>query len=403
MNDQLLDAVHSHQQDMIQFTRDLVAIPTENPPGRAYRPCVERIARELDKLGLQYTTTEVPRSDPRETAEPRYCLSSPFGTGKRTLYFHGHYDVVPASNSNQFQPYVKGRNLFGRGSSDMKSGLASMVYAVKALKDCGVELDGKICLTFVPDEETGGQQGSEYLAAAGLLGRDGIGMLMPEPTSGLVWNASRGAISLLVTVRGKPAHVGLHYQGVNAFEGMLAVVAALRNYKAEVEERKTMENIDPDAARRSIMLLGGRCEGGRNFNVVPDICSFTIDRRINPEEDLVAEKQQLLGILENVKRGGVDLDVEIFQEAESAGVSKETALGRALSDSIEKVTSKPPVFTMCPGLLEIRFYARRGVPAFAYGPGLLSVSHGPHEFVKLKDIASCAAVYALTATQVLTR
>src|SRR5262249_15393055 len=161
----------------------------ENPPGRAYRPCVERITRELDKLGLQYTTIEIPRSNSRDTSEPRYCVSSLFGTGKRTLYFHGHYDVVPASNPNQFQPYVKGRNLFGRGASDMKSGLAGMVYAVKALKECGVELDGRVCLTFVPDEETGGQEGSEYLAAAGLLGRDGIGMLMPEPTSGLVWNA----------------------------------------------------------------------------------------------------------------------------------------------------------------------------------------------------------------------
>jgi acetylornithine deacetylase/succinyl-diaminopimelate desuccinylase-like protein len=285
----------------------------------------------------------------------------------------------------------------------MKSGLASMVYAVKALKDCNVVLDGKVCLTFVPDEETGGQHGSAYLAAAGLLGRNGIGMLMPEPTSGVVWNASRGAISLRVTVRGKPAHVGLHYQGVNAFEGMVAVVAALRDLKREVEERKTKENIQPEAARRSILLLGGRCEGGTNFNVVPDVCSFTIDRRINPEEDLLVEKERLLGVLETAKRSGIDLNVEILQEAESAAVSKETALGRALADAIEKVTSKSPAFAMCPGLLEIRFYAPRGVPAFAYGPGLLFVAHGPREFVKLKDIGRCAAVYAVTAAELLGR
>jgi acetylornithine deacetylase/succinyl-diaminopimelate desuccinylase-like protein len=283
----------------------------------------------------------------------------------------------------------------------MKSGLASMVYAVKALKDCGVELNGRVCLTFVPDEETGGQQGSAYLAAAGVLGQDGIGMLMPEPTSGLVWNASRGAISLRVTVRGKPAHVGLHYEGVNAFEGMVAVVAALQDLKTEVEARKTKENIQPEAARGSIMLLGGRCEGGTNFNVVPDVCSFTIDRRMNPEEDLRVEKKRLLEVLGKLKRGGIDLEVEILQEADSAGISKQTALGRALAESIQKVTLKPPTFAMCPGLLEIRFYARRGVPAFAYGPGLLSVSHGPHEFVKLKDIAQCAGVYALTAAQLL--
>ena len=397
----MLNAVDSYRQDMVEFTKALVAIPTENPPGTACRQCVERIGQELDKLGLGYVIAEVPRSASCKGAEPRFWLSSQFGNGSRTLYFHGHYDVVPASNSNQFQPYVKGGNLFGRGSSDMKAGLASMTYAVKALKDCVLELNGKVCLTLVPDEETGGQQGSAYLASAGLLGQDGIGMLMPEPTSGLVWNASRGALSLRVTVRGKPAHVGLHYQGVNAFEGMMAVAAALQDLKTEVESRKTKENIQPEVARNSIMLLGGRCEGGTNFNVVPDVCSFTIDRRINPEEDLLVEKERLLGVLEKVRLGGIDLEVEILQEADSAGVSKDTALGRALAESIQNVTLKPPTFAMCPGLLEIRFYARRGVPAFAYGPGLLSVSHGPSEFVKLKDIGRCAAVYALTAAQLL--
>src|SRR5262249_61110123 len=120
-------------------------------------------------------------------------------SGPRPLLFHGRFDVVPASHPEQFRPYLKGGNLFGRGSSDMKGGLASMVYALKALKDCRVPLDGRVCLTVVPDEETGGQGGSQYLAGAGLLGRDGIGMLTAEPTSGVVWNASRAAPSLPVT------------------------------------------------------------------------------------------------------------------------------------------------------------------------------------------------------------
>jgi acetylornithine deacetylase/succinyl-diaminopimelate desuccinylase family protein len=383
---------------MLAFTRDLVGIPTENPPGAAYRTCIDRIARELDRLGLDYTVVEVPGP----AAEPRYCLLGQYGKGTRALYFHGHYDVVPASHADQFRPRVKGGNLFGRGSSDMKGGLASMVYAVKALKSCGIQLNGTVRLTIVPDEETGGQGGSAYLAAAGLLGRDGVGMLTAEPTSGEVWNASRGALSLRVTARGKPAHVGLHYQGVNAFEGMLAVAGALRELKAEVEGRRTQANIQPEAARHSILLLGGQCQGGTNFNVVPDICSFTIDRRINPEEDLAAEKERLLGVLDRARRGGIDLEVEVLQEGESALVSGETPLGRALAQGIAAVTGKPPAFRMCPGLLEIRFYARQRVPALAYGPGLLSVSHGPHEFIKIKDIGRCAAVYALTAAQLLT-
>jgi acetylornithine deacetylase/succinyl-diaminopimelate desuccinylase-like protein len=108
-------------------------------------------------------------------------------------------------------------------------------------------------------------------------------MLTPEPTDGIVWNANRGAISLRVTVRGKHAHVGRRHERVNAFDGMLSIAEALRRLKGEVEGRRTAHRIEPDAARRSILLVGGRVEGGTNFNVVPEVCTFTVDRRINPE------------------------------------------------------------------------------------------------------------------------
>ena len=78
----------------------------------------------------------------------------------------------------------------------MESGLAAMIYAVKAIKDAEIDRKGRIGLTLVPDEETGGILGSKYLSDNGVLGRNGIGMLTPEPTSGVVWNANRGAVSL---------------------------------------------------------------------------------------------------------------------------------------------------------------------------------------------------------------
>src|SRR5262249_4009512 len=160
---------------------------------------------------------------------------------------------------------------------------------------------------------------------------------------------------------------------------------AVQTWKAQVETRRTAAHIVPEAARHSILLLGGRCEGGTNFNAVPGACSFTIDRRINPEEDLAGGNARLPGVLEEAGRGGGGLAVEVLQEGESAQVSPDTPLGRALAASIHTVTGKPPRFALCPGLLEIRFYARQGMPAFAYGPGLLSVSHGPHEFIKVKE------------------
>jgi succinyl-diaminopimelate desuccinylase len=409
MKGSILDAIASYHDEIVDFTNALVAVPSENPPGRSYLACVDVIVSKLHEIGLEATVLEVPNAGttiPEGSGHggqsyPRYCLLSFHGQGQRTLYFHGHYDVVPASAEAQFRPYVQAGKLFGRGSADMKSGLAAMIYAVKAIKDCGIALQGRIGLTMVPDEETGGVLGSRYLADAGLLGKGGIGMLTPEPTSGVIWNANRGALSLRVTVKGKPAHVGLHYQGINAFERMLVVANALFELKAEVEARSTDFRIEPEAARRSILLMGGRCEGGTNFNLVPAECSFTVDRRINPEEDLETEKHRLVMVFDKLRRDGIELDVEIFQEGVSAGFSKNEPAARALAESVEAVTGRFPAFEMCPGLLEIRFYSQQGIPAFAYGPGHLSVSHGPDEFVKLDDIYNCAAIYALTAVRLL--
>ena len=95
------------------------------------------------------------------------------------------------------------------------------------------------------------------------------------------------------------------------------------------------------------------------------------------------------------------LDVEVFQEGRPSGTSEATTLGRALSSHVREVTGKAPRFELCPGLLEIRFYAERGMPAYAYGPGLLSVSHGPKEFVDTNRIVQCAMIYARVALTVL--
>ena len=387
-NHTLIETLAADRDGMVDLTRDLIAIPTENPPGAHYRDALDLLTTRLEALGFDDTRIE---GD---------CLVSFVGRGARTLYFSGHYDVVPAQRRDQFTPRLHGKTIVGRGSSDMKSGLAAMTYAARALRELDMLGDGRIGLVFVPDEETAGPRGSRDLLARGVLGIDGIGMLTPEPTGGIVWNANRGAITLRITARGKTAHVGRQYEGVNAFQGMLAVAQALLELKHEVEAHTTDFHIAPDVARRSILLLGGRTEGGTNFNVVPDECWFTVDRRLNPEEDFEVEKQRLFDVI--ARAGGpATIEVEVIQEGRASGSDERGPVGRALAESIVDVTGRPARFEMCPGLLEIRFYAERGVPAFAYGPGLLTVSHGPDEFVPIDRIVECAQVYALTAARLL--
>jgi succinyl-diaminopimelate desuccinylase len=367
---------------MLDLTKRLIAIPSENPPGNHYEECAQILLDELDRLGFNDVR--------REGA----CILASVGAGPRTLYFSGHYDVVPAQTRDQFQPRVEGANLFGRGSSDMKSGLAAMIHAAAAARDEGLLETGRIGIVLVPDEETAGPNGSRDLDARGLLGKNGVGMLTPEPTGGVIWNANRGAISLRATMRGKPAHVGRQFEGVNAFELAVPAMARLLDIKKEVEIRETRYNIAPAVARKSILMIGGRAEAGTNFNVTPDFCSFTIDRRINPEENLEEEKRRLFDTLEG-------FEIETLQQEPAAATSARDPLGVALSRQITSVTGTDPAFEMCPGLLETRFYAAQGIPAFAYGPGLLTVSHGPNEFVPIRNIVRCAEIYALTAADFL--
>lgn len=382
---------------MARFCAELVAVPTENPPGRAYHAGLEVVSDHLTRLGKSCRIEAVP-SDRTDPEYPRFWLSSGWGEGEKAVYFHGHIDVVPAQDAAQFRPKVTEDAIFGRGSGDMKGGLVSMIYAIQALEDAGLRPKGRIALRIVPDEETGGASGSRALCDRELLfGSDACAMLTAEPTGGIVWNASRGALTYRIRVRGRSSHVGLQFRGSNAFEKSLGLLRALSAIKEDVESRTTRYPLEPEEARRSILMMGGEVQGGQNFNVVPASFSFSIDRRLNPEEDFDAEKKRLLEAFDGARAKGVDLDVECVQEARPAGVASEHPAARALADSIEDVRGKRPRLELCPGILEIRFYAEKGVPAFAYGPGMLSVAHGPNEFVKRRDLEECAAIYALAA------
>ncbi len=393
----LQHALDRHKPSILALSEDLIRIASENPPGVYYTECAARLRLELERLGLSYEVLTAPGDPDR----PRDNLLASQGDGQPTVIFHGHYDVVPAQRRDQFAPRVEAGWLHGRGAADMKAGLASMIYAAYLLKELDVPLPGRVGLCLVADEETGGQGGSRYLDEIGRLGQDGIAMLTQEPTGGVIWNANRGAVTLRVTTRGKAAHVGLQHEGVNAFEDMLRVAAALQRLKGEVEQRRTAYRVTPAEAAHSILMLGGEVQGGTNFNVVPDVCSFTLERRFNPEEDLAAEKARLFAVLDEMRARGIRLDVEVLQEGYSCGVAEDHPAAQALADTAAAVAGARPTFEMCPGILEIRWYARRGIPAFAYGPGRLEVAHGPNEAVELEHVYQHTVIYALAAHRLL--
>jgi len=384
--------VEDYSPQIIDILSELVAIPTVNPPGKAYQECAEYLCGRLKAWGFEHRLVAVP-----DDTYPRYSIIGAHGNGKGSLHFHGHYDVVPADPVEQFKPVLKEGCLYGRGSSDMKGGLAAMLFALLVLRDCEFGKDGNVTFSLVPDEETGGSRGTCHLFEAGLLPRDIKGMLMPEPTSGVVWNANKGALTYRITIKGKPAHVALEHTGDNAFEKMMGIARSLFELRKAVQRRKTSLAVKPLQANRSAMLIGGESGSGVNFNVVPDKAFFTVDRRLNPEENLDDARAELMEVFNEHIRKGVDLDVELLQEGESSTADPASTLALALTHSVKNITGEEPAFELCPGLCEIRFFNGRDIPAYAYGPGILEVSHGPEEYVRIRDVLDCAAIYALTA------
>jgi acetylornithine deacetylase/succinyl-diaminopimelate desuccinylase-like protein len=205
----------------------------------------------------------------------------------------------------------------------------------------------------------------------------------------------------MIGVKGRAVHVVLQQKGINAFEAMNELVNGLCKIKHVVEKRRTRYAVARGESKHSVLMLGGVCRCGTNFNVVPGECTFSVERRINPEENFDQEKKRLMNLIKSFRKKGVGVSVRVLQEGEAAGCPVDSVLAQSLASSIRAVSGERPQFLMCPGLLEIRYYMMNGIPAYAYGPGSIQRAHHPVEFVSVKRMSECTAVYALTAAQAL--
>ena len=233
---QVRDWLEPRADDMAALLKRLVAIDTENPPGRGLGRCGRALHDAMNELGLSPELIEL--APARELEEP-CVLRGSVGDGPGTVYFHGHFDVVPAQSRSSF-----GRNEATAGSpgvarADMKGGLVSMIYGAVAARELGLLEGRRIVLHFVCDEETGSAAGSGHLREAGMIAPDALAMVTAEPTGGVIWHACRGAITLRVTTTGQEAHVGHVDQGVNAFEHMIRIAEPLTTLSHELLEKRT--------------------------------------------------------------------------------------------------------------------------------------------------------------------
>jgi acetylornithine deacetylase/succinyl-diaminopimelate desuccinylase-like protein len=383
---------------MAALLEELVAIDTENPPGRALGRCGRILCDGMKRLGLEPELIEV--APHRELEDPCVVRCS-VGAGSRTIYFHGHFDVVPAQDPGQFRPRRRDGRIIGRGSADMKGGLVSMMYGALAARELGLLGDDRrIVLHFVCDEETGSVAGSGHLREAGLIDPEAVAMVTAEPTGGVIWHACRGAITLRVQTSGREAHVGYVHEGINAFEHMIRIAEPLTALSHQLLNERTSFPVESEEAAGSMLVVGGQAGAGAGFNAVPGSAWFSVDRRFNPEEQLERELARLTGMInETAEAVGAKVDIEVLQEQPSGSTDQTHPAAQALARCIDAVEGAAPVFQMCPGVLDTRWYSQLGVPAFAYGGGRLDISHGPDEYIDEGAMRRCAAVYALFAEE----
>jgi acetylornithine deacetylase/succinyl-diaminopimelate desuccinylase-like protein len=376
--------IEERADEMAELLMRLVAVDTQNPPGRGLPECAEVLRDAMARLDLAPEVIEVSEDDRSGVIVTGGC-----GDGDATVYLHGHFDVVPVQSAEQLRPRREGGRIVGRGSADMKGGLVSMLYGAAAAREAGLLGGTRVVLHLVCDEETGSTMGSGHLRAHDMIDPNAVAMLTTEPTGGVVWHANRGAITAKVTVSGREAHVGLRHQGDSAFERLTKVAAPLLAFADELlEERTELEA----PARGSMMVVGGAIGAGANFNVVPGSAWLSVDWRFNPERELDAELQRLR---DRIAQADADAEITVLQQQPAAVTPREHPQAQRLAQCIEAVEGAAPRLELCPGVLETRWYAQLGIPAFSYGGGRLDISHGPHEYVDEDAMRRCAVVCAL--------
>jgi acetylornithine deacetylase len=264
---QIIEWVSAHQDEAIELIKQFVAIPSENrPPGGDEEQFQRFYASTLQDLGMQVSTFDVTEAigienhhlywPGREYANRPNVVGRLKGTGSgKSLLLTGHGDVVigvPGEHA-PFTPVLDGDRLYGRGSNDMKGGLAAAVMAVRCLRDLGVCLQGDLLLESVVDEEMGGANGT---LASRLLGNNADAAVILEPSNLLICPSHLGGRVFRVIIRGKG---GMGFGGgqiVNAIYGMAHMVAAIEEYAAE-----RMARVAPFA----------EVDPGRGLDTIPSI------------------------------------------------------------------------------------------------------------------------------------
>jgi succinyl-diaminopimelate desuccinylase len=363
--------------DVLALCRDLIAAPSENPPGGEAQTA-QVAARLLVPAGFGLSWHEAEPGRRNMVARLRR------GPGPR-LIFQAHSDTKPASppgtvslwRTDPFRAQEHDRLLYGLGACDVKGGLAAQLAAATALA-ADTTWSGELIVQAVADEEDGSRLGAEYLLALGLLSADGA--IVAEPTGCAPSLAQLGNAWAEIIIFGRAAHAGHPERGSDAFRAALA-------YVAQVEMLLVRWEPDQDFPGHPRLNIGQFMMPGHP-GTVPGECRLRCDIRVLPRvtrDDVLAVYDEAAAAVQ--REHGVSVRVERYQGGgcQSHSIDPSHRLARAFSHAQQatgQVTRTMPFH----GGTDARYFAMAGTPALVYGPGNLEQAHAADEYVPVADL-----------------
>ena len=403
-SDRLCPAIDASHDDQIVFLAALVRQPSDNPPG----DCAGHgavTAGLLEALGFTVERHAVPA----EIAVAHGMISATnlivrrrFGPGP-VIALNAHGDVVPPGEGWSVDPYgavIRDGRMYGRGVAVSKSDIATYAFALKALEPFAAEFAGTVELHITYDEETGGEIGPGWLLDRGLTRPD------YAISAGFSYNvvvAHNGCLHLEIRVEGRSAHAARPDTGADALEAatrLLNALYALREGYPSI--RSEVAGIDHPT------LVVGLISGGINTNVVPDVVTLRVDRRIIPEEDVVTVERDLVAAIEAALAGVPGIAVKIRRILLARPLTPSPGQDRlvtALQKHAKEILGLDLPANGVPIYTDARLYAAAGIPTVLYGSGPRSLldanGHRADEQLVLEDLRAATKVVALTLAEML--
>jgi succinyl-diaminopimelate desuccinylase len=422
LDDRLQVEIDARRDALVALTQDLVRIPTVNPPGENYRDICDYLSGRLRGQGFDCTLVRAEGAPGDSERWPRWNIVAR-KEGKRTgetVHFNSHIDVVEAGHGWTVDPFggeVRDGRVYGRGTCDMKGGLAASIVAAEAFLDLCPDFAGAVEISGTADEESGGYGGVAYLAEKGWFSPERVQhVIIPEPLNkDRICLGHRGVWWAEIETMGRIAHGSMPFLGDSAIRHMGAVLEEMeRVLYPLLEGKRTAMPVVPEGARSSTLnvnsIHGGEPDPEEGFTGFPspcvaDRCRIVIDRRFLIEEDLAEVKEEVRGMLEGIRarRPKFSYEIRDLHEVIPTMTDRDAPVVRTVAGAIGKVLSKTPDYVVSPGTYDQKHIDRIGrlKNCIAYGPGVLDLAHQPDEWVGIDDMADAAKVMALTLAELL--